>query len=224
MKKVFSILCSFLLIGTLSGCQSSDSTAISNDNSNTNTTVSSDCKTLIVYFSLPETTNPNDMNQEEENSTIIVNGEVLGNTQYVATLLKDKTKGDIFRIEPAVAYPLEHSVLVDQAKEEQVQQVRPAIQNKVENFDQYDTIFIGYPNWWGDMPMILYSFFDTYDFTGKTIVPFNTHGGSGLSNTVKTIQELEPNATIIENALSISRDVVDKAEQEVNTWLQELGL
>ena len=89
--------------------------------------------------------------------------------------------------------------------------------------DNYDTLSIGYPNWWGDMPMILYSFFDEYDFSGKTIIPFNTHGGSGFSGTISTIKELEPNAEVLDGK-SISRNDIQDAEQEIVDWVNSLDL
>ena len=92
-----------------------------------------------------------------------------------------------------------------------------------ENIDQYDTIFLGYPNWWGDMPMILYTFLDQYDLSGKTIVPFNTNGGSGFSNTISTITKLEPNATVVKDGLAISRDNIQDAEPDIISWLNGLG-
>ena len=183
----------------------------------------SDSKALIVYFSMPETTNPDNMTQEEDNSTVVIDGEVLGNTQYVAYVIQENTGADIFRIEPETPYPTDHDTLVDLAAEEQDQAARPAIKDHIENLEQYDTIFIGYPNWWGDMPMILYSFFDEYDFSGKTIVPFNTHGGSGFSNTISTIADLEPGANVNENGFTVSRNNVQEAESDIITWLNENG-
>ena len=180
-------------------------------------------KTLVAYFSMPETTDPDNMTQEEDNSTVVVNGEVLGNTQYVAYVIQENTGADIFRIEPETPYPTDHDTLVDLAAEEQDQAARPAIKNHIENLEQYDTIFIGYPNWWGDMPMILYSFFDEYDFSGKTIVPFNTHGGSGFSNTISTIAGLEPGANVNENGFTVSRNNVQEAESDIIAWLNESG-
>ena len=93
----------------------------------------------------------------------------------------------------------------------------------IENFDTYENIFVGYPNWWGDMPMILYSFFDEYDFSGKTIIPFNTHGGSGFSGTISTIKELEPNAEVLDGK-AISRNDIQDAEQEIVDWVNSLDL
>ena len=96
----------------------------------------------------------------------------------VAYVIQENTGADIFRIEPETPYPTDHDTLVDLAAQEQEDNARPAIKGNIEDLGQYDTVFVGFPNWWGDMPMILYSFFDAYDFSGKTVIPFNTHGGS----------------------------------------------
>nr|WP_305140812.1 flavodoxin [Acutalibacter muris] len=178
---------------------------------------------LVTYFSMPETTDPDNMTTEEANSTVVINGEVLGNTQYMAYVIQETTGADIFRIEPETPYPTDHATLVAQAREEQSQNFRPALKANVQNLDDYDVIFVGYPNWWGDMPMIMYSFFEQNDFSGKTIIPFNTHGGSGFSSTVSTIAGLEPDATVSQNGKSISRNSIQDARQEIVDWVTELG-
>lgn len=183
----------------------------------------SDANALVVYFSMPETTTPDNMTQEEDNSVVVIDGEVLVNTQYVAYVIQENTGADIFRIEPETPYPTDHDTLVDLAAEEQDNDARPTIKDKIENLVQYDTIFIGYPNWWGDMPMILYSFFDEYDFSGKTIVPFNTHGGSGFSDTINTITELKPDANIDEDGITVSRNTVQDAEPDIIAWQETSG-
>ena len=127
------------------------------------------------------------------------------------------------RIEPETPYPVDHETLVDLAAQEQDDNARPAIKDSIEDLEQYDTIFVGYPNWWGDMPMILYTFFDAYDFSGKNIVPFNTHGGSGFSKTISTIAELEPDANVIKDGFTVSRDNVQDAEADIIAWLGDLG-
>ena len=104
------------------------------------------------------------------------------------------------------------------------QDARPAIQGKIESPEAYDTIFIGYPNWWGDMPMILYTFLEQYDFSGKTIIPFCTHGGSGFSRTIRTMQDKQPGATVIRNGYSLSRSRMERAPSGVAEWLKEIGL
>ena len=81
----------------------------------------------------------------------------------------------------------------------------------------------GYPIWWSDLPMIMYSFFDEYDFSDKTIIPFSTHGGSGLADTISTIQELEPNANVYEQGLSISRNDIENSSEEISQWLEKVS-
>lgn len=204
-----------------------NTSSVVNSNNTSNTTLENETeeqKILVAYFSLPETNDPNNMNEDEENSTVIVNGEVLGNTQYIAQLISENVGADIFRIEAKEDYPLKHDALVDRALEEQNEDARPEIKETVDNMDDYDIVFIGYPNWWGDMPMIIYTFLEQYNFDGKTIIPFNTHGGSGLSNTVTTITEKLPNSNVISNAFTLSRNRIESAPKEVESWLEEIGL
>jgi len=189
----------------------------------TGTTQTKDGNTLVVYFSVPETTDAENMNAEEEYSTVVIDGEVLGNTQYVAYLIRQHFGADIFRIEPEIPYPMNHGELEAVATQESRDNALPAIAAQIENFDQYETIFVGYPNWYADMPRILYSLFDAYDFSGKTIVPFVTSGGSGFSGTIGTIQELEPDAEVITDGYSISRTRMEDAEAGVTEWLTGLG-
>ena len=182
-----------------------------------------DSKVLVVYFSVPETTNAENMNAEEEYSTVVINGEVLGNTQYVAYVIQENIGADIFRIEPVTPYPMNHADLEEVATEEKRSNAMPEIVAEIENIEQYNTIFLGYPNWYSDMPRIIYSFLDQYDLSGKTIVPFVTSGGSGFSNTISTIADLEPDAEVITDGLSISRDVVQDAEEDIVQWVKDLG-
>lgn len=190
-----------------------------------NTLINTDSKkSLVVYFSVPETDDPNNMTIEEENSTIVVDGEVLGNTQYVAMLISENTGADIYRIEPKTPYTTDHKALVDIAKDEQNNDVRPEIKSKISNFDDYDIIYIGYPIWWSDMPKILYTFMELYDFSGKTVIPFSTHGGSELAGTINTIRNKLSSATVEENAFTISRDAIEDAPKSVESWLKEIDI
>ena len=99
----------------------------------------------------------------------------------MAMTIQEAIGGELFRIETTEEYPLEHETLVNQAKEEQNEDARPELATHIENVEQYNIICLGYPNWWGDMPQPLYTFLEEYDFSGKTIIPFNSHGGSGFS-------------------------------------------
>lgn len=191
------------------------------DTSSTASENTRDSKTLVVYFSQPETTKADNMTQEEDNSTVVINGEVLGNTQYMAYVIAENTNADIFRIEPKTPYPTDHKTLVDLASDEQAQSARPEIKDTIQNISAYDTIFLGYPNWWGDMPMILYTFLESYDLSGKTVIPFNTHGGSGFSSTINSIRSIQKNADVLDG-LSISRNHIQDAEQEIVDWVNGL--
>lgn len=181
-------------------------------------------KSLVVYFSVPETDDANkEMTKEEENSAIVVDGKVVGNTQYAAMLIAENTGAEIYRIEPKITYTTNHTDLVSQAKEEQNQNVRPEIKNKISNFDDFDIIYVGYPIWWSDMPQIIYTFFELYDFAGKTVIPFSTHGGSGLAGTVNTIKNKLDKANVESNAFTMSRDDMEDAPKEIKSWLEEIG-
>lgn len=202
----------------------SDKVARTNNDNESTPELSTDKKMLVTYFSVPETDDPNNMTTEEDNSAIVVDGEVLGNTQYTGMLISDLTNADLYRIEPEIPYTTDHDALVDLAREEQDNDTRPALKDEITNFDEYDIIFVGYPVWWSDMPQILYTFLEAYDFEGKTVIPFSTHGGSGLAGTVEIIQNKLNDATLIENALSISRNDMEGALEKVQAWLQELNI
>lgn len=180
-------------------------------------------KALVVYFSVPETDKAENMTREEDNSTVVIDGKVLGNTQYVAQVIAANTGAELFRIEPETPYTTNHADLIAFAREEQGRGARPEMRTNFEGLERYDTIFLGYPNWWGDLPMILYTFLETHKLSGKTVVPFVTHGGSGFSRTVRTIAGLQPDAKVSENGLSLHRDEVQDSERAVVAWLRELG-
>ncbi len=168
--------------------------------------------------------NNNDENNEtDELSTLVVYFSNSGNTEILANFIHNYVGGDIVALEPTVAYPEDYNDLLDVAQEEQQSDARPEFNDLNIDIDDYDTIFIGYPNWWGDMPMIIYTFFDTYDLSGKTIAPFNTSGGSGLSRTVGTIRELEPDATVTDG-FTILGDNVNRAMSDVEEWIDSLNL
>ena len=101
-------------------------------------------------------------------SIVVRDGEAVGNVEYMANVIAETVGADLFRIETVQQYPLEHEALVDQAAQEQDADARPELATHIENLEQYDTIFLGYPNWWGDMPQALYTFLEEYDFSGIT--------------------------------------------------------
>lgn len=174
---------------------------------------------LIAYFSVPET---DGVDAVSGASRVVVDGTVLGNNQYLAQLLQAETGGDLFPIETVQTYPGSHDALLDFAYQERSDGARPALATQLENLDQYDVIFLGYPNWNSDLPMPLYTFLETYDFSGKTILPFTAHGGSSFSRTVQTIADLQPGATVVEDGLAISRNDVPQAPEAVSQWVAGL--
>ena len=179
---------------------------------------------LIAYFTMPEDIDVSGIDADAGASIVVKDGDVMGNLEYMALTIQQAVGGDLFQIETQETYPLDHEPLVDQAAEEQDENARPALATHIENLEQYDTILLGYPNWWGDMPQALYTFLEEYDFSGKTIIPFTAHGGSGFAGTVRTIKRLQSKAIVRDDGLSISRnDVADSAE-EVRQWALNLGL
>lgn len=174
---------------------------------------------LIAYFTAAENSG---VDAVASASYSIVNGEPVGRLRAIANMIQAETGGDVFSIKTLVVYPADIGELIDYAADEQRDNARPELTSHIEDLDKYDTIFVGYPNWWADLPQVMYSFFDEYDFSGKTIIPFNVHNGSRLSGTVSTIGELEPNANVITNAFTISERNVPEAASEVKEWLDGL--
>ncbi len=160
---------------------------------------------------------------QTEATSLVVYFSWSGNTEKVAECIQCQTDSDIFEIIPSIPYSDDYDTVVDFAQEEQRNNARPAILDSIDNLDQYDVVFVGFPNWWGDMPMILYTFFDTYDLSGKTIALFCTSGGSGLLNTVNEVKALEPDASITEG-LHIRDHSADDPEEAVSNWLNTIGL
>ena len=175
---------------------------------------------LIAYFTAAENSG---VDAIASASYSMIDGQAVGRIRAVADMIQDKVGGELFSIQTSVVYPADGAELIDYAAEEQANNAHPELITHIENLDQYDTIFIGYPNWWGDMPQVLYSFFDEYDFSGKTIIPFNVHNGSRFSRTIQTIEELEPGATVIEDGFTVSEQTVADAASDVAAWLEELG-
>ncbi|SCD80760.1 Flavodoxin [Streptomyces sp. BpilaLS-43] len=179
---------------------------------------------LVAYFSVPETDDPDGMSEDEENSTHVVDGNVLGNTQYVAQIISRRTGAEVFRIETAEQLPLDHDTLEDLALKQQEAGERPKLKSPIRNLEDYDTVFVGYPIWWYELPMPMHTFFEGHDFSGKNVIPFSTHGGNGLSGTVETITETVSDSAIVGNAFTISRDDMGDAEAEVGDWLERIGM
>lgn len=152
-----------------------------------------------------------------------VNGSVrdlpVGNTEHVAQMVADKTGGDLFKIETVHEYAADYYECTDEAAEEKRAQVRPKLVELPESIEGYDTIVLGYPNWWGTMPMAVYTFLESFDFTGKTILPYCTHEGSGLSGTERDIAKECPGADVVAG-LAIHGADAAQARPAVDAWLE----
>lgn len=194
----------------------SDDSDNSEDNSSEikDTDKSSSGKTLVIYFSA---------NNSKDIDTISSATPVTDNTaatQKIAEIIHDNVGGDIVKIIPSKAYPIEYNDVADHAKSERDNNERPKFEDLGVNIEDYDTVYIGYPIWWYTVPMIIETFFDNYDFSGKTIIPFNTHAGSRDGGTYDTIKELEPNAVVLDGlAVSGGNAFNENTEQEVKDWL-----
>lgn len=149
-----------------------------------------------------------------------------GNTQIVAEYIASEVGADSFHIETVTPYPADYDDCCDVAKQELADKARPEIQGGVENMEQYDIVFLGYPIWWGDMPMAVYTFMDSYDFSDKVVIPFNTHEGSGESGTYSAIGSYLPNAQVLDGMAiqgKTAQEFNSDTQQSVRDWLDELG-
>lgn len=149
-----------------------------------------------------------------------------GNTRIVADMIAESLgNADMFEIKPAKDYPADYRECTEVAKAEKESDARPEIVGKVENFEQYDTIFLGYPNWWSDMPMIIYTFIESYDFNGKTVIPFCTSSSESFIG--KREIETYAKGSIVRDGLGVRgkrcQDNPDSVRQDVNKWLKSLG-
>ena len=183
-------------------------------------------KPLIAYFSRVGNTNFPDGVEIVASASLMVKGDqITGNTQYIASLIQQNTGGDLFLIQTAEKYPADYDETDEQGRIENRDRPRPALSAQVNNLEDYNVLFLGFPNWYYDMPMAVYSFLEEYDLSGKTIVPFCTSGGGGFSQTIAEIQKLQPGATVLTNGFSTTHSQAENvALADVQAWLDELSL
>ena len=173
---------------------------------------SSETKILVVYFS-------------RTGEQYAVGTIDKGNTAIVAEMIAEKTGADLYEILPETDYPYTYSALTDVAKKEQNEKARPKIKGELPDVSKYDTIFIGAPVWWGDWPMICYTFFENVDLSGKKLVPFSTHEGSGLSGFDRKLASAVPGATVLTGQAFRGGDCQNKqtdVRNTVNKWIDGL--
>lgn len=179
----------------------------------TNTDTSEGTNVLVAYFS-----------RADENYSV---GTIeVGNTQIVAEYIAGQVGADSFHIETVTPYPADYDECCDIAKQELADNARPEISGSVDNMDSYDIVFFGYPIWWGDMPMAVYTFMESYDFSDKVVIPFNTHEGSGESGTYSAIASALPDAQVLDGMAiqgKTAQEFNSDTQQAVRSWLDNLG-
>lgn len=208
MNRIFKIiLTAFSSLLCLNSCEAN------NNNNLPKEDIRTDGKRLVVFFS-----------HTGENYNV---GNIdKGNTHIVADFIAEATGADIFEIKPEKAYPFNYDECIEVAKEELHVNARPAIKGYVK-VEDYDTIYIGYPQWWGEPPMCVYTFIDSHDWTGKTVIPFVTHEGSGMGSTDRKIAAAcKGSNTLVGQGLAIQGKIAqtqrDKTKGLVNNWIEKL--
>lgn len=191
---------------------------------NTDTAQASDSDTLVVYFTRAENIGGTPTVDATSSASINLNGDTAtGNLKIMADYISDYTGADEFSIITVNPYPEGYRDTTDQAKEEQNNDARPELATHIENFENVQTIYLGFPVWWSEMPMALYTFLGEYDFSGKTIIPFSSNEGSGFGSSLSTIEELCPDATILDG-LAVKGSDVTNSQSEIEKWIDGLGL
>lgn len=208
MKKIIALALTLLIAFSLTACSSNSSSQQLNNGNSSSTTVSSasskhkvssKSKILIAYFTYTD------------------------HTAVIAKQIHDQVGGDLVQIRTVKPYPKNYNQTVDQAQREQSENARPKLATRIANMQNYDVVFLGFPNWWGTMPMALFTFLEQYNFSGKTIIPFVTHEGSAFGQSLSDLHKEAPKAKITDG-LAIRHDDVYKAQGEVTNWLRKLGM
>lgn len=179
---------------------------------------------LVAYFSrVGNTVWEDGVDAVTSASLNVEDGAFVGNAEYLAQMAADATGGDLFLVQTVQTYPSDYRETTDAAAVEQGDNARPELASHVENMDQYDTVVLVYPNWWGTLPMPLYSFLEEYDFSGKTILPLCTHEGSRMGSSERAIAELCPDAVLLDG-LDIRGSGASSAQAEVEEWINASGI
>lgn len=176
-------------------------------------------KVLIVYFSWADNTVFN-QNMDVLSSA---SSTIPGNTAVMAQLINSQIGGELYPIKVKEAYPYDYDKCLDRAANEKIDRVRPELLNTINNFDDYDIIFLGFPNWCYTAPMAVFSFIEQYDFSNKTVIPFCSHGTGGVAGSVKDIIADLPSTTEVLPAIDINRDDMGNAETVISAWLDSIG-
>lgn len=203
---------------------SASASASSGESTASQPTEESTSNILIAYFSRVGNTDFEDGVDAITSASLNLEGDTLvGNAEVLARMAQEETGGDLFLIETVEKYPSDYDETTDVAAEEQDADARPELASHVENMDQYDTVILIYPNWWGTLPQPLFTFLEEYDFSGKTILPLCTHAGSRMGRSEQDIADLCPEANLMEG-LAVSGSSVNEAGVDVAEWITNSGI
>lgn len=211
------LLCSIVFAGCSSPSDSDDQTETQ---SGQNSSVSDERGNILVaYFSWADNAVLDDDVDAMTSPSVIPPG----NVQQLAGWVRDETGGDMFSIRVTDPYPSDWDECLDRANEERAEEARPELVEKVENIDEYDTVFLGYPNWWYGVPMPLLTFLEENDLSGKQIYLFCSHGTGGLAESVELIKEAAPDAVISENIFDCYEEDASSSQDEIQEWAERIG-
>lgn len=146
-----------------------------------------------------------------------------GNTAKMAQWIQEYVGGELFPIVVTESYPDNYDECLERAADEKAENTRPQLANHLDNIDDYDVIFLGFPNWWYTVPMAVHSFLEEYDFSGKTVIPFCTHGTGGLASSIQDIKKDLPDSVKMLEPIGIYRPDVDSAQDSIDEWLDSIG-
>lgn len=209
---------------TISGKNNTESNQTQTELTKVENTAKSDSNILIAYFSLWGSADyTDDVDATTSASINVKNGQKYGTTETAARMIQETVGGDLFRIETDEKYSDDFNTVIATAREERSEEARPIIKNKIENIDQYDTIFIGYPVWSSTTPNVILSFLEEYNLSGKTVIPFCTHDGYGSGRSYNVIKE-ESHATNVLDGIAIASDEITSAENDIIQWLSDIGM
>ena len=183
----------------------------------------SDNNILIAYFTWADNTHVDNPDSIDVDATTSASVLPPGNAAKIADWIKQRVGGDLFSITVKEPYSSDYDECLNRAAEEKAANARPELANHVENMEQYDVIFLGFPNWWYTVPMAIHTFLEEYDFSGKTVIPFCTHGTGGLASTIQDIKKDLPQDVTLLDLIGVYRPDVDSSQDEVNKWLDGMG-
>lgn len=183
----------------------------------------SNSRILIAYFTWAENThveNPDKVDVDASTSASVLPP---GNAAKLAGWIQERTGGELFSIVVKEPYSSDYDECLERAEKEEAENARPELVNHVTDMEKYDVVFLGFPNWWYTVPMAVHSFLEEYDFSGKTVIPFCTHGTGGLASTMQDIKKDLPDSVKMLEPIGIYRPDVDSAQDSINEWLDSMG-